>query len=179
MSTYETKVGRNSKMADFDETLLVWPTHGWGWPPRIFLVWGHSCGLGSPTLGLILLLNPKIHVVARNGLDLIFCYILVKALIGNFRFRGCRDIFWRGHRCKKNSGLFSYAIAKPTRNVLGTPKRKFSYILIKELTANFNFWVCWIIFWRGHKCKKNSKTFFTPVTPSKNASAPLKLKICH
>ena len=55
---------------------------------------------------------------------------------------------------KKNSGLFAYAIAKPTRNVLATPKRKFSYIFIYGLMANFQFRGCRIIFWRGHRCKK-------------------------
>ena len=107
-STHETKVGRNSKMTDFDQTLLVWPTHGWGWPPTTFLVWGHPCGRGSPTLGLILLVNPKFHVVARIGLEWSICYIFINALMGNFRFGGCRSIFWRGPSLKKFSEISAF-----------------------------------------------------------------------
>ena len=118
---------------------MVWPTHGWGWPPKIYLVWGHPCGQSSPTLGLILLVTSKIFLTALRGLDLSFCYISVKALMGNFEFRPWPAIFWRGHRCKKNSGIFLYAIAKHTRNDLVTIKWKFSYLLVKGLMANFQF----------------------------------------
>ena len=109
-----------------------------------------------------------------------FSYILVKGLMANFQFWGYPIIFWRGHRCKKNSGLFGYAIAKPTRNGLVTPRRKFSYILVKRLMANFQFRGFPIIFWRGHRCKKKFWDFsLTPMTPPKNDPITPKLKICH
>ena len=88
-------------ITDFGETWLVWPTHGSGWPPIIFLVWGHPCGRGSPTLGLILVLMAKSYLVAPIGSKWKISYILVKALMGNFQFRTRLAIFWRGHRCKK------------------------------------------------------------------------------
>ena len=139
--------------------------------PEHFLVWGPPCGRGSPTLGLILLLNPKIHVVARNGLDLIFCYILVKALMGNFRFQGRPGLFWRGHRCKKNSEISAFRWVTPLRIDPTTQKLKISYILVKTLMGNFRYRACRTNFWRGHRCKKNSENFrVTPMTPSKNGS---------
>ena len=35
-----------------------------------------------------------------------------------------------------------------------TLKMKISYILVKALMGNFQFWGYWIIFWRGHRCKE-------------------------
>ena len=61
-----------------------------------------------------------------------------------------------------------------------TLKWKISYILVKALMANFHFSGYWMIFWRGHRCKKNSEIFtLTPMTPPKNDPMTSKLKICH
>ena len=140
----------------------------------------HPSGRGGPTLILILLVKSKIRMSTPRGLDLSICYILVNILMGNFKLRPWPAIFWRGHRCKKNSRLFEYAIAKPTRNGLVTLKRKFSYIFVKALMGNFQLWGCRTIFWRGHRCNpKILRIFFTPMTPSKNGSTTPKLKICH
>ena len=65
-STHETKVEGNSKTTEFNDTWLVRPTHGWGWPAQIFLVWGQPIWAGQPRPLLILLVNAKIYVVAPN-----------------------------------------------------------------------------------------------------------------
>ena len=167
-------------ITDFGETWLVRPTHGFGWPAKIFLVWGHPCGRGSPTLGLILLLMAKFHVTAPRGLKWIFSYILVKGLMGNFWFRTRLAIFWRDYRCKKNSEAFTYAIVKASKSTLVTLKWKFSYILVNRLMANFHFWAYQTTFWCFYnRIRKSLRIFFTPMTPSKNGQPCPKLKISH
>ena len=123
---------------------------------------GHRCKKNSGPFGYAIAKPPRSALVTLKRK---FSYIIINGLMANFQFRGCRIIFWRGHRCKKNSGLFAYAIAKPTRTGLVTPKRKFSYILVKGLIANFQFRGCRTIFWRGHRCKKNSEIFILHLWP--------------
>ena len=93
---------------DFHESWVVWPTHGWDWPPTIFLVWDYPCGQGSPTPGLILLVTSKFFLTAPRGLAKIFCYILVKSLMENFEYWPRAAIFWRGPSLKKFSGILAF-----------------------------------------------------------------------
>ena len=135
------------------------------WGYRSIFWRGHRCKKNSGLFAYAIV-KPT-----RNGLATPkrkFSYIIINGLMGNFQFRGCRTIFWRGHRCKKNSGPFGYAIAKSPRSALVTPKRKFSYIIINGLMANFQFRGCRIIFWRGHRCKKNSWDFYLHLWPLQN-----------
>ena len=113
---------RKGHVRDFVETRVVWPTHGWGWPHKIFLVWGHPCGQGSSTLGLILLVTSKFFLTAPRCLDLSFCYILVKALMGNFEFWPWPAIFWRGPSLKK-----IFTPMTPSKNGFPIPKLKISH----------------------------------------------------
>ena len=121
------------RITKFLITWVVWPTHGSDWPPTIFFDLRSPLWAGSPTLGPILVLTSKICVTARRGLAWIFSYILVKTLMGNFQFQSWTAMFWRGHRCKKNSGLFAYAIAKSTT---GWPRPFFGE---RNAYISFNF----------------------------------------
>ena len=140
-------------LMNFYQTLVFWPTHRWGWLPTIFFVWGPPCGWGSPTPNPILLVTSKFFLTTPRGLEWSICYILVKTLMGNFKFRPWPAIFWRGPSLKKFSEILAFRWVTPPKNGLMTPKWKSSYILVKTLMANFQFGGHWTIFWRGHSPK--------------------------
>ena len=127
--------------------------------PQYFWPGVTPVGGAAPPPGPILLVKPKIHLVPPISLEWIFSYIFVNALMGNFQFWDWETIFWRGHRCKKFFWGFYGAIANQSKNSLATPKRKFSYILVNGLIANFQFWghqtIFWLVFNRTVKSPKN------------------------
>ena len=45
---YEVEVRRKSKIMDFVETWLDWPTHESNWPCTSFLLWAYTIGRDSP-----------------------------------------------------------------------------------------------------------------------------------
>ena len=125
----------------------------------------HPSGRGGPTLILILLVNSKIRMSTPRGLDLSICYILVNILMGNFKLRPWPAIFWRGHRCKKNSEDTRFTPMTASKNGSTTMKLKISYILVKALMGNFQFQAWETISWRGHRCKIKISEFFLHLWP--------------
>ena len=130
----------------------IWTKLGWFDPPmgrvhqpKNFWSGGTPCGRGSPTPGPILLVNSKSCLTASTA----FLLCMVNFFDDNKKMG--KKFFWTGPNCRiftlwANSGLIAYAIAKPTRHGLVTPKRKFSYILVNRLMGNFQFRGCRINF---------------------------------